>query len=89
MRLAIGSGPAFRTANARHGADLFERPETVRKTLAWWRAQGVQGLVFYDTFPDFQLDGRARRGRHRFPRGGGAPLERGLQGLGLKRGWQR
>jgi sugar phosphate isomerase/epimerase len=53
MKLAIGSGAAFRTAIARHGADDFAQPEHLRKWLVWWAAQGVQGLTFYDTLPDF------------------------------------
>jgi sugar phosphate isomerase/epimerase len=53
MKLAIGSGPAFRTAIARHGEDGVTRPEILKKTLGWWAAQGVQGITFYDTFPGF------------------------------------
>lgn len=38
MKLAIGSGPAFRD-----GLDA--------KRLAWWKKQGVEGIVFYDVWP--------------------------------------
>lgn len=53
MKLAIGSGPSFRAAIARHGEGVLDRPEVLSKSLRWWAAQGVRGLTFYDTFPDF------------------------------------
>src|SRR3954447_21028670 len=53
MRLAIGSGTAFRTVLARHGSDVFDRPDILGKSLRWWAGQGVEGIALYDTFPDF------------------------------------
>ncbi len=50
MRLAIGFAVAVRDADA---CLLYERPEEARRQLAWWRARGVEGLVLYDTLPDF------------------------------------
>jgi sugar phosphate isomerase/epimerase len=38
VKLAIGSGPAFRD-----GASA--------KRLAWWKKQGAEGIVFYDNWP--------------------------------------
>jgi sugar phosphate isomerase/epimerase len=38
MKLAIGSGPAFRDG-------------LTAKRLAWWKKQGVEGIVFYDVWP--------------------------------------
>src|SRR5579884_2281285 len=38
MKLAIGSGPAFRD-----GLDAAR--------LRWWKKQGVEGIVFYDVWP--------------------------------------
>jgi sugar phosphate isomerase/epimerase len=53
VRLGIGSGVAFRTAIARHGVEALDRPEIVRKSLAWWAGQRVEGIAFYDTMPGF------------------------------------
>lgn len=38
MKLAIGSGPAFRDGRT-------------AKRLEWWKKQGVEGIVFYDVWP--------------------------------------
>lgn len=49
MKLAIGSGVAFRQS----GTSLYEHPERSAAHLRWWKKQGVEGVVFYDALPDF------------------------------------
>ncbi|MBM4418183.1 MAG: TIM barrel protein [Chloroflexi bacterium] len=49
MRLAIGSGPALREF---HG-DVAANAAAVAKSLRWWKARGVEGVVFYDALPNF------------------------------------
>lgn len=53
MKLAIGSGVALHAPLARDGKVALEEPERLRGHLAWWKKQGVEGLVFYDAYPDF------------------------------------
>lgn len=50
MRLAMGLAVALGGADARL---LYERPEGLRRRLAWWRARGIEGVVLYDNLPDF------------------------------------
>ena len=49
MKLAIGSGPAFREVSSQ----LYDNPGTAAKYLRWWKQQGVEGIVFYDALPHF------------------------------------
>ncbi len=53
MKLAIGSGVAFHAPLIRDGRAVLDQPERLRGHLAWWKKQGVEGLVFYDVYPDF------------------------------------
>lgn len=53
MKLAIGSGVAFHAPLVRDGRAVLDQPERLRGHLAWWKKQGVEGLVFYDVYPDF------------------------------------
>jgi len=53
MKLAIGSGVALRAPLVRDGRVALEEPERLRGHLAWWRAHGVEGVVFYDNYPEF------------------------------------
>jgi sugar phosphate isomerase/epimerase len=53
MKLAIGHGVAFREPLLREGKGVLEQPGRLRRHLEWWKRQGVEGLVFYDTYPDF------------------------------------
>ena len=50
MRLAMGIAVAMRGAD---GASLYGRPDKARRQLAWWRSRGIEGVVLYDTAPDF------------------------------------
>jgi sugar phosphate isomerase/epimerase len=45
MKLAIGSGIAFRELRTESGATAAR--------LEWWRSKGVEGIVFYDSMPEF------------------------------------
>ena len=40
MKLAIGSGPAFREVSSQ----LYDNPGTAAKYLRWWKQQGVEKL---------------------------------------------
>ena len=53
MKLAIGSGVAFHEPLLRYGPAALEQPEKLRGHLAWWKKQGVEGVVFYDVYPGF------------------------------------
>ncbi len=53
MKLAIGNGVALRAPLDRHGARAVDEPARLAKHLAWWKDKGVQGLVFYDQYPNF------------------------------------
>ncbi|HLH71807.1 MAG TPA: TIM barrel protein [Chloroflexota bacterium] len=53
MKLAIGSGVAFRAPLLQHGRAALDEPGRLRSHLAWWKKQGVEGIVFYDNYPDF------------------------------------
>jgi sugar phosphate isomerase/epimerase len=53
MKLAIGDGVALREPLIRDGKAALEQPGRLRGHLAWWKQQGVEGLVFYDQYPDF------------------------------------
>jgi sugar phosphate isomerase/epimerase len=49
LKLAIGDGPAFREVRDR----VFDDAGSAAKYLRWWKAQGVEGIVFYDHWQDF------------------------------------
>jgi sugar phosphate isomerase/epimerase len=49
MKLAIGSGPAFREVSSQ----LYTNPGAAAKYLRWWKQKGVEGIVFYDALPSF------------------------------------
>ncbi|HUE75889.1 MAG TPA: TIM barrel protein [Chloroflexota bacterium] len=49
MRLAIGIGTILQAT----GRGIYEQPEQAAKVLRWWKKQGAEGLVFYDSLPDF------------------------------------
>lgn len=49
MKLAIGSGPAFREV----GRGIYDQPGAAAPMLRWWKQRGVQGIVVYDALPDF------------------------------------
>ncbi len=59
MRLAIGSGVAFRdeVAGTRqssgNAASYFSDLKSAEKRLRWWKSKGVEGIVFYDALPGF------------------------------------
>ena len=53
MKLAIGSGVALREPLLRHGRAVLDQPEKLRGHLEWWKKQGVEGVVFYDNYPEF------------------------------------
>jgi sugar phosphate isomerase/epimerase len=53
MRLAIGSHTALGAALGRIGRALLDRPQEAAPLLRWWRSKGVEGVVFYDSFPGF------------------------------------
>ncbi|HEX5417880.1 MAG TPA: TIM barrel protein, partial [Chloroflexota bacterium] len=53
MKLAIGDGVALREPVVRHGKEVLDEPGKLRRHLEWWKARGVEGLVFYDVYPDF------------------------------------
>lgn len=50
MRLAIGLASVLGGAATRR---LLEQPDVVVRQLAWWRQQGIEGVVLYDSLPDF------------------------------------
>jgi sugar phosphate isomerase/epimerase len=52
MKLAIGDGVALRAPILREGKAVLDQPAKLRDHLAWWKKQGVEGLVFYDVYPD-------------------------------------
>jgi len=49
MKLAIGSGTAF----AGLGNRVYADERAVAARLTWWKARGAEGVVCYDTLPDF------------------------------------
>jgi sugar phosphate isomerase/epimerase len=49
LKLAIGSGPAFRDT----ARQIYDDPGKAAKFLTWWKQKGVEGIVFYDALPDF------------------------------------
>ena len=49
MKLAIGTGPAFREVSSQ----LYANPGAAAKYLRWWKEKGVEGIVFYDALRDF------------------------------------
>src|SRR5690242_20635080 len=51
MKLAIGHGVALRQPLVQHGKAALDEPGRLRKHLEWWKARGVEGVVFYDTYP--------------------------------------
>ena len=53
MKLAIGNGVALQEPLIRDGKSVLDHPEKMRGHLSWWKKQGVEGLVFYDAYPDF------------------------------------
>lgn len=53
MKLAIGSGVALRAPLTQHGRAVLDEPSRLRGHLAWWKKQGVEGIVFYDNYPNF------------------------------------
>lgn len=53
MKLAIGHGAALREPLSREGKAVLEEPRRLRRHLEWWKQRGVEGIVFYDTYPDF------------------------------------
>ena len=53
MKLAIGTGVALHAPLIRDGKAALDEPERLRGHLAWWKKQGVEGIVFYDVYPDF------------------------------------
>jgi sugar phosphate isomerase/epimerase len=53
MKLAIGNGVALRAPLVRDGKVAIEQPTRLKGHLAWWKKQGVDGLVFYDQYPEF------------------------------------
>jgi sugar phosphate isomerase/epimerase len=53
MKLAIGNGVALRQPMLQNGRSILDDPSKLRPHLEWWKTQGVEGLVFYDNYPDF------------------------------------
>jgi sugar phosphate isomerase/epimerase len=53
VKLAIGDGVALRAPVLRDGPAVLDQPEKLRGHLTWWKKQGVEGLVFYDSYPRF------------------------------------
>ena len=59
MRLAIGSGVAFRDEVAGAGQtsgnaqSFYADLKSAEKRLRWWKSKGVEGIVFYDAMPGF------------------------------------
>ena len=51
MKLAIGQGVALQEPLLRDGTAVLDHPAKLSKHLTWWKKQGVEGLVFYDTYP--------------------------------------
>ena len=52
MKLAIGHGVALQAPLVRDGTSVLDHPAKLKGHLAWWKKQGVEGLVFYDVYPD-------------------------------------
>jgi sugar phosphate isomerase/epimerase len=53
VKLAIGNGVALRAPILRDGPSVLDQPAKLRGHLTWWKKHGVDGLVFYDAYPDF------------------------------------
>ncbi|MBI2940430.1 MAG: TIM barrel protein [Chloroflexi bacterium] len=53
MKLAIGTGVAFRQPLNEHGSLIYDDPTLLAHHLRWWARQGAQGIVFYDALPGF------------------------------------
>jgi len=51
VKLAIGQGVALQAPLLRDGTAVLDQPKKLSPHLAWWKKQGVEGLVFYDTYP--------------------------------------
>lgn len=50
MRLAMNLTTGLDGADA---ALLYEHPERLSRHLTWWGERGIEGVVLYDTLPDF------------------------------------
>jgi sugar phosphate isomerase/epimerase len=53
LRLAINGINALRPVLARAGRAAYDRPQEAAPMLRWWRDKGVEGLVFYDSWPGY------------------------------------
>lgn len=50
MRLAMGLTTGLHEVSVEL---LYAHPERLHRQLAWWRERGIEGVVLYDTLPDF------------------------------------
>ena len=71
MRLAMGLTTGLQGVSAEL---LYAHPEQLHRQLVWWREQGIEGVVLYDTLPDF----------YRTPPEGFAALGAAIRAAGLE-----